>query len=111
MKKIVLVVIAVLLTAGCVVNRYRSDFEFANKLAQEGLWQEAVFRLQKARAGGNESAALHNNLAVALESLGRIEEAGKEYEAALKMAPGNEQIKSNFDRFNKNQRKDKDEKK
>jgi Flp pilus assembly protein TadD len=111
LKKIVFIVIAVLLMAGCVVNRYHSDFEFANRLVQEGLWQEAVFRLQKARADGNESAALHNNLAVALESLGRFEEAGHEYEAALKLAPGNEQIQSNFDKFKKNQRKDNDEKK
>jgi Tfp pilus assembly protein PilF len=111
LKKITLIAMVVLLAAGCAVHRYRSDFEFASKLASEGLWQETVYRLEMARAAGNDSAALHNNLAVALESLGRFEEAEREYEAALKRAPGNAQIQSNLDRFNKNQRKDADEKK
>ncbi len=111
MKKIILIAIIVLLMAGCAVNRYRSDFEFASRLASEGLWQEAVYRLEKARAAGNDSAALHNNLAVALESLGRFEAAEREYAAALKLAPGSMQIQSNLDKFKKNQREDADEKK
>jgi len=111
LKKIIIVAMAVLLAAGCAINRYRSDFEFATKLASEGLWQEAVYRLEKARAAGKDSAALHNNLAVALESLGRFADAEREYEAALKLAPGDEQIRINLDKFKKNQRKDADEKK
>jgi Flp pilus assembly protein TadD len=111
LKKIIFVVMTVLLAAGCAVNRYQSDFEFASKLAKEGLWQEMIFRLEKARAAGNDSAALHNNLAVALESLGRSDEAGREYETAMKLAPGSEQIRSNLDKFKKNQKKDANEKK
>jgi Flp pilus assembly protein TadD len=110
-KKNILIAMVVLLAAGCAVHRYRSDFEFASKLAREGLWQEAVYRLEKARASGNDSAALHNNLAVVLEGLGRYEEAAREYEAALKRAPGDPHIRINLDRLKKNQRKDDDEKK
>lgn len=111
MKKIMLLTLSVLLLAGCAVNSYRSEFDFANKLASEGLWQEAYFRLQKAQAAGNDSAALHNNLAVVLESLGRFDEARGEYELALKRAPANEHIQTNFSQFKKNQGKDANEKK
>jgi hypothetical protein len=40
-KKIIFLALCVFWIAGCAVNRYRSDFEFANKLATEGLWKEA----------------------------------------------------------------------
>lgn len=110
MKKIILVTLCVFSIAACAVHSYRSDFEFAGKLAKEGLWQEATYRLQKALAAGNDSAALHNNMAVALESLGRYEEAQRQYELALKLAPGHPQIQSNFSQFKKNQRKDENEK-
>jgi Flp pilus assembly protein TadD len=100
-----------LLLAGCVRHSYRSEFEFANKLAREGLWQEAYYRLQKVRATGDDSAALHNNMAVVLESMGRYDEAKGEYEIALKLDPGNEQIQGNFNKFKKSQAKDDHEKK
>jgi Flp pilus assembly protein TadD len=110
LKKIILATLCVFSLAACAVNRYHSDFEFANKLAKEGLWQEAYYRWQKAMTADGGSAALHNNLAVALESLERYEEAQREYELALKLAPGNTNIQSNFNLFKKNQRKDADEK-
>jgi Flp pilus assembly protein TadD len=111
LKKIIFLTIAVAVLAGCAARGYRSDFEFANRLAREGLWQEAHFRLQKARAAGSDSAALHNNLAVVLEGLERYEEARSEYELALKKDPGNERIQSNLDRLKKNQEKAVHEKK
>jgi tetratricopeptide (TPR) repeat protein len=109
-KKIILVTIGVLLMAACAVNSYHSDFAFANKLAKEGLWQEAIFRWQKTATPGGGSAALHNNLAVAMEGLGRYDDARREYELALKLAPADKQIQSNFTRFKGNQRKDANEK-
>lgn len=109
-KKIIIVTMGVLLMAACAVNSYRSDFEFANKLVKEGLWQEAIYRYQKTMPPGGGSAALHNNLAVALEGLGRFDDARREYELALKLAPENSQIQSNFNRFKNNQRKDANEK-
>jgi len=110
LKKIIISTLCVFWIAGCAVNRYRSDFEFANRLAAEGLWKEAYYRWQKVVAAKGDSAALHNNLAVALESLDRLLEAEKEYQLALKMAPGNTLIQSNYDRFKKNQRKNDNEK-
>ncbi len=111
MKKIALLALSVLLLAGCAVNSYRSEFEFANKLAREGLWQEAYYRLQKVQAAGTDSAALHNNMAIVLESMGRYDKAKSEYEIALKLDPGNEQIQGNFNKFKKTQEKDDNEKK
>lgn len=110
MKKIILLSLGFMLLAGCAVNRYRSDFDFANKLASEGLWKEAYFRMQKALTMNKGSAQLHNNLAVILEGLGRSAEAGQEYQQAMKLAPGNTLIQGNYDRFKKNQKKEKQEK-
>ena len=111
LKKIICLLAGILFLAGCAANRYRSDFEFANKLAAEGLWKEAYYRWQKALPPNGSSAALHNNLAVALESLNRLPEAEQEYQLALKLAPDNSIIKGNYDRFRKNMDKEKGKKK
>ena len=110
LKKIIFLTISSILLAACAVNGYHSDFAFANKLAKEGLWQEAIYRWQKAKTPDGGSAALHNNLAVALESLGRYGEAEREYQLALKLAPANAKIQSNYNLFKKNQRKGANEK-
>jgi len=107
LRKLFVLPIAMFLMAGCMVNRYHSDFEFANKLAAEGLWKEAYYRWQKTPTPKGGSAVLHNNMAVALESLNRFPEAEREYKQAMKLDPGNVYIKSNYDRFQKNQGKEK----
>ena len=56
-------------------------------------------RWERAAAAGKESAALHNNMAVALEEMGKREEAEKEYQKALKLSPNNSRIKSNYERL------------
>ncbi len=66
-------------------------------MAKQGLWKEAYMRWQKVAAGGRENAKLHNNMALALESMGKTEEAEKEYQKALEMDPKNPRIKSNYD--------------
>lgn len=70
--------------------------------ANNNLWEEALFRWKKEVAARPGSAATHNNLAVALEKKGQWEAARQEYEAALKLAPDNAQIKTNFQRFKEN---------
>ena len=45
------------------------------------------------------SAAAHNNLAVAYEKQGAWEEARREYEEALRLAPGDLAIKENYEAF------------
>ena len=66
---------------------------------------------RKAQPAGGGSAALHNNLAVALESLGKFEDAEREYQLAMKLEPANAKIQSNYNLFKKNARKDANEKK
>jgi len=106
------VLLLVVLLCGCTTaHRFHSEFEFANRLASSGLWNEALFRWQKSLTQGNDSAAVHNNMAVALECLSRFDEAEKEYLQAQRLAPANAMIKSNFERFKKNLLKGKDEKK
>lgn len=67
--------------------------------AVAGLWQEAAFRFERARALGRETPELLNNLAVAYEALGRYEEALATYKKALELAPTNARIRRNYARF------------
>jgi Flp pilus assembly protein TadD len=70
--------------------------------AENNLWEEALFRWKKEVASRPRSAAAHNNLAVALEKKGLWDDALREYEEALKLAPGNAQIKANLQKFKDN---------
>jgi tetratricopeptide (TPR) repeat protein len=70
--------------------------------SEKDMWDEAVFRWQKAVAAEPNSAAAHNNLAVACEKKGQWDEAEKEYSLALKLAPGNTYIKANYENFKEN---------
>jgi len=67
--------------------------------ADEERWEEAVQYWKKALAQDPDSAAAHNNLAVACEKRGALEEAGREYEAALRLDPGNALIKINYESY------------
>ena len=60
-----------------------SQVEFGITVAQKGLWQEAVYRWQRATEIDPTYAAAFNNLAIAFEQLGKFEEAGKAYERAI----------------------------
>jgi len=67
--------------------------------AERNLWEEAVYRWKKVLAASPDSVAAHNNLAVAYEKKGLVEEARKEYETALKLAPDNAKVKFNYAKF------------
>jgi tetratricopeptide (TPR) repeat protein len=77
-----------------------SQTAFGVRMAEKGLWSEAIFRFQQAErlAGGSDPEVL-NNLAVASEALGRFEDALSYYRRALEQAPGNRDLKANYDRF------------
>jgi Tfp pilus assembly protein PilF len=70
--------------------------------AEKDLWEEAIFRWKKVLAENPNSVAAHNNLAVAYEKKGLWEEARREYQTSLKLAPQNSWVKSNFKKFENN---------
>ncbi|MFP4081325.1 MAG: tetratricopeptide repeat protein [Candidatus Aminicenantes bacterium] len=88
----------------------QNQLQFGIEAAQKDLWDEAIFRWKKVIAHHPQSAAAHNNLAVAYEKKGWWEEAKKEYEIALKLNPDNSYIESNYEKFKKNQELSKKEK-
>ncbi len=96
---------ALLVSPACAGRRPVSDFDFANRMAREGLWREAAFRYQRALAEGQDTAAVHNNLAIALENLGRWEEADAAYRKALTLRPDDGLIKDNYEQFKKSRGK------
>ncbi len=111
MRPLVLLLLFVLLAGGCASSGIAPEMAFANKLAVNGLWQEAIYRWQQVLARNPGNAAAHNNLAVAYEKLGRFTDAEQEYRQALKLAPKSSRIQSNFAQFRKSLEGEKDEKK
>jgi len=98
-----LVLIALIfITANCTVYLPQSQLKFGVEAAQHGLWDEAIFRWKKAVEVEPNSAAAHNNLAVAYEAKGLFEKAEIEYRKALQLSPENENIQSNYQKFKKN---------
>jgi Flp pilus assembly protein TadD len=104
-----------LILSSCSSGIKNNQIQFGILAAQKGLWDEAVFRWKKVVQTNPDSAAAHNNLAVAYENSGQWDKAKIEYETALKLSPNNSHIKANVENFKKNtegQEKDKkDEKK
>jgi Flp pilus assembly protein TadD len=74
----------------------REDLRFAADMAEKGLWREALFRWNRALRARPDDAALHNNVGVALEALGRRGEAFEAYERALELGAEDE-IRTNFE--------------
>jgi len=99
---IALALLATSLVAGCAGPRLADQVGFGVWAADNELWDEAIFRWKKVLGHDPQSVAAHNNLAVAYEKKGLWEEARKEYEAALKLAPENPWVKLNFKNFKEN---------
>ncbi len=99
MRQIIFLLIIVLFLSFCSAKVQKSELDFANDLARDGLWKEAYLRWQRVLDSGKESAAIHNNMAIALEQMGKRKEAENEYKKALELAPNNARIKSNYERF------------
>jgi len=106
-----LALLAVSLISGCAGPRLADQVGFGVWAADHDLWDEAIFRWKKVIGQDPGSAAAHNNLAVAFEKKGLWEEARKEYETAIKLAPGNPWVKLNFQNFKDNLEPGKSEKK
>jgi Tfp pilus assembly protein PilF len=96
---LLLVLFASFSCAACARSLVTAPLNAGVVAAGEERWDEAVRYWKTALEQDPESAAAHNNLAVACEKRGAFEEAGREYEAALRLDPGNALIKANYESF------------
>ena len=94
-----LVLFAPLARAGDARSEAKEQVEFGIKVAQNGLWNEALYRWQRATELDPTYAAAWNNLAIAYEHEGKFEDAKKAYEKALQLEPKNVMIRQNYDLF------------
>ena len=91
-----------LILSGCAGLRDTSKTEaynrFAIKAAQAQLWNEAVFRWNQVINIDPEDAKAHNNLGVAYEALGNMDEAIASYQQAAELEPSNKYYRLNYRR-------------
>jgi Flp pilus assembly protein TadD len=104
MRRLISFSVVFLVAAGAVAHaqdrgKSREQIEFGIKVAQIGLWNEALYRWEKATQLDPTYAAAWNNLAIAYEHEGKFEEAKKAYEKALQLEPKNLMIRQNYDLF------------
>src|SRR5215213_4103396 len=74
----------------------KEQVEFGIKVAQNGLWREALYRWERAVQLDDTYAEAWNNLAIAYEHAGRFDDARKSYETAIKLDPKNMMIRQNY---------------
>ncbi len=98
-----LTALLVVLSGPTMLADARSDaqqqVDFGIKVAQRGLWNEAIYRWERAIEIDPTYASAYNNLAVAYEQRGEFDEARKAYERAVELEPENIMIEQNFDLF------------
>ena len=70
--------------------------QFAIKSAELQLWNEAIFRWQHILKIEPQNAKVHNNLGVAYEAVGKIDEAMEAYERATALEPDNRYYRFNY---------------
>ena len=85
--------------AALAAENPKEQMEFGVKAAKKGLWREALFRWEKALKLDPKNAHIINNLAVAYETAGQFDKANDLYRQALRVDPGNRDIKQNYDLF------------
>ena len=96
------VILACFILSGCALSRDINQIEaynqFAITAAQAQLWNEAVFRWKQVIAVDPENAKAYNNLGVAYEAIGNIDEAVNAYERATALEPDNKYYRLNYRR-------------
>ena len=80
-------------------NLVESDVQFGIKMAQRGLWKEALFRFQQADHQQPNNSRLLNNIAVAYEAVGAYDKALETYKRALQANASDRELKQNYSRF------------
>ena len=73
--------------------------EFGIEMAKHGLWQEAAYRFRKATHLDPSYAEAFNNLGVAFEQIGDLDEARAMYERARALDPDDSYVRDNYERF------------
>ncbi|MDH3402365.1 MAG: tetratricopeptide repeat protein [Acidobacteriota bacterium] len=76
-----------------------SQIEFGVDMARRGLWNEALFRFERALAERPSDARILNNIAVSYEALGLFEEALEAYRKGIEAGAANRELRSNYSRF------------
>jgi Tfp pilus assembly protein PilF len=77
----------------------KARVEFGIKVAQLGLWREALAHWERAVKLDPSYAEAYNNLAIGYEHQGEFEKARSAYEKALELNPNNTYIKQNYELF------------
>ena len=75
------------------------QIKFGAEMAKQGNWREAIFRWQRVLSLAPDNPRIHNNLAVAYESLGEYDKAEAEYRVALASPEAHDEIKENHELF------------
>lgn len=105
MQRAIVTVAAVMLLVGGADLRAdqrddaRAQVDFGIEVARRGLWKEAIYRWERAVEIDPTYAQAWNNLAIAFEHEGRLEDAREAYENALDLDPDNLIIEQNYDLF------------
>jgi Flp pilus assembly protein TadD len=104
MRRLISFSVVVLLSAVTAAHaqdrgKSKEQVEFGIKVAQLNLWNEALYRWEKATELDPTYAAAWNNLAIAYEHDGKFDAAKKAYEKALELEPKNLMIRQNYDLF------------
>lgn len=77
----------------------KAQVAFGIRVAQSGLWKEALFRFRRAVELDPSYAAAWNNLAIVYEQTGEHDKAKEAYERALRLAPKNVLLRQNYELF------------
>lgn len=76
-----------------------SQVQFGVDMAKRGLWNEALFRFQRALVERPNDGRILNNIAVSYEALGLFEQALETYRQGLEASPGDRDLRNNYSRF------------
>ena len=77
----------------------KNQVQFGIRVAQLGLWREAISHWERAVKLDPGYAAAYNNLAIGYEQQGDFEKARSAYEKALELNANNSYIKQNYELF------------
>lgn len=105
-----LVILAAVLLAGALPLaadglNVRKTMLFAAEMAELGNWREASYRWESVLERREDDPAVLNNLAVAYEALGRLDDAAEFYRRSLTVSSGEPRTLDNFRRFDRFRRR------